>query len=67
MKKFRVKTPVETFNGTRYGVRFENGEAVAELNEQTVSEFESWGYLVEEIVEKQEAPKPKKTQKKNEK
>ncbi|MEH7116904.1 hypothetical protein V7128_05680 [Neobacillus vireti] len=63
MKKFKVKTPVETFNGTRHGVRFENGEVVAELNEQTVKEFESWGYLVEEIVEE----KPKKAQKKNEK
>jgi hypothetical protein len=65
MKKFKVKTPVETFNGTRHGVLFERGEAVAELPEQIAMEFESWGYLVEEVIE--EAPKPKKTSKKAEK
>jgi hypothetical protein len=59
MKKFKVKTPNENFAGTRHGVRFYKGEAVAELAENVVNEFKSWGYVVEEIVEK-EAPKPKK-------
>lgn len=62
MKKFKVKTPVETFNGERLGCKFVNGEHICDDAEK-VKVFESWGYLVEEIVEE----KPKKTQKKVEK
>jgi hypothetical protein len=65
MKKFKVKTPVETFNGSRQGCKFVNGEHICD-DENKVKIFESWGYMVEEIVEKQE-PKPKKQVKKNEK
>lgn len=63
MKQFKVKTPNEGFNGTRSGVRFEKGEATAELSEQQVIDFKQWGYVVEEVVE--EAPKQKTTRKTN--
>jgi hypothetical protein len=57
MKKFKVKTPNENFNGQRHGIRFEKGEAIAELDKDIVQDFEAWGYTVEEIKEKKKAPK----------
>lgn len=61
MKKYKVKTPNIAFGGKRHGVQFYRGEAEAELTEDVVKEFESWGYEVTEIKEKK-APKTKKTQ-----
>jgi hypothetical protein len=63
MAKFKVKTPNENFNGQRHGVQFSKGEAIAELETNIVKEFESWGYVVEEIKEKKEAPKKPSTKK----
>lgn len=58
MKKFKVNTPKNKhFDGTRLGVKFNKGEAIADLNENTVNVFKSWGYEVEEIMEKKETPK----------
>jgi hypothetical protein len=68
MKKRKVKVDVLTqgFNKYRHGVRFSNGVAIAEFTEPQINDFIAWGYKVEEL-EKQEAPKPKKVQKKTEK
>jgi hypothetical protein len=64
MKKFKVKTPVETFNGERLGCKFENGEHICTCGDmKKLKEFESWGYLVEEIVEEKPKKAPKKTEK----
>jgi hypothetical protein len=62
MKKFKVKTPNESFVGTRLGVKFYRGEAEAELTEIQVNHFKSFGYMVEEIKAPQKkAPAKKKT------
>jgi hypothetical protein len=62
MKKFKVETPNKNFNGERLGCKFTNGVCVCDCgNENKLKEFESWGYKVEEIKEKQpEAPKEEK-------
>lgn len=59
MKKFKVETPNKRFNGIREGCQFENGVHICD-DELKVKLFESFGYSVEEIVEKKEAPKNKK-------
>jgi hypothetical protein len=60
MKKFKVKTPNESFAGKRHGVQFYRGEAEAELTDFQVNEFKAFGYDVEEI----KAPKKPSTNKK---
>lgn len=70
MKKYKVKTPNPAFSGIRHGVRFFRGEAIAEFPAHVVNDFKAWGYEVEEIKEKKEAPKkpqPKEQTKKKEK
>jgi hypothetical protein len=57
MKKYKVKTPNDSFAGERHGVTFYRGEAEGEFTDQAVEEMKSWGYEVEEIKEKKEAPK----------
>jgi hypothetical protein len=59
MKKFKVKTPNESFAGKRLGVTFYKGEAVSELNDIQVKQFKAFGYNVEEI----KAPKKPSTSK----
>ncbi len=65
MAKYKVKTPNENFSGERLGVQFYRGEAEVELNDIQKSQFEDWGYTVEEIKEKKEAPKKKSASKKS--
>lgn len=61
MTKYKIVTPNVSFNGTRYGVSFEKGEAIAELTEHVAQEFQEWGYLVEKLEE--ETPKKTTTRK----
>lgn len=60
MKKFKVNAPDPNFNGFFHNCQFVNGEHICN-EENKVKIFKDWGFKVEEIVEKQEAPKqPKK-------
>lgn len=55
------------FNADRFGVKFNDGVAIGEFDEDEIYLLRAWGLKVEEIIE-EEAPKsPAKKSKKNEK
>jgi hypothetical protein len=60
MKKFIVKTPVETFDGVQMGIQFVHGEATIE-DEKVANLFKNLGYEVKETgTKKVETPKQEK-------
>ena len=65
MAKYKVIVPNKQFNGERFGVKFENGEAVGEFDKNQLKDIALNGFTVEEVQEeKKEAPKKEAPKKK---
>jgi hypothetical protein len=64
MAKYKVIVPNKQFNGERFGVKFENGEAVGEFDKHQLKDIALNGFKVEEVQEeKKETPKKAPTKK----
>ena len=57
MKKKYIVDAHTNASGKRFGVHFREGKAEGEFHEYEANEMKSWGYTVEEVVEKKEVPK----------
>jgi hypothetical protein len=63
-KKYKIDVHNPHYFGKRFGVHIAHGVGEGELEHFEVNEMRSWGYTVEEIVEKKPAPKKAPTKKK---